>query len=155
MIRHVARIVVVAGLFLFSWNGAKAQTLGELTKQCEKLESFWQKYQSPQPHSIYIPNEADAAMCYGYMQAINGLRGLIAINADGSAPDCSNGTGSTCRHALSICAPAEATFSQGLAIFLAYARSHAPQWHEPAWQHYLTAMSQAFPCKGEYPEAPK
>jgi hypothetical protein len=82
-------------------------------------------------------------MCAGYMQAINGLRGL----AEGS--DCSQGFGPNCRHALHFCAPASATFSQGLAVFLTYARSHPAQWHEPAEVHYLNAMSQAFPCNGE------
>jgi hypothetical protein len=155
MIRHVARIVVVAGLFLFSWDGAKAQTLGSLTQQCEKLESFWRQNPSRQPNMVNIPNDADAAICYGYMSAFNGLRSLVVTPADGNKPDCSRGFGPTCRHTLGICVPGEATFTQGLAVFLAYARSHAPQWHEAAWQHYLTAMSQAFPCKGEYPEAPK
>jgi hypothetical protein len=86
MIRHVARIVVVAGLFLFSWDGAKAQTLGSLTQQCEKLESFWRQNPSRQPNMVNIPNDADAAICYGYMSAFNGLRSLSLPPPTGTSP---------------------------------------------------------------------
>jgi hypothetical protein len=34
-----------------------------------------------------------------------------------------------------------------LAVFLAYARSHAAQWHESAGFHYIAALTAAFPCK--------
>jgi hypothetical protein len=49
-----------------------------------------------------------------------------------------------------MCIPAGVTFRQGLALFLAYARSHAAQWHDDASPHLLLALMTAFPCKDHY-----
>lgn len=140
-------IVAVALMLLFSLDGARAQTLGALTEYCEKLESFWQK-NPPKPDKTPIPLDL-GSVCYGYMTAIGGLSGLIIGAPSDETADCSKGFGPNCRHALSICFPKGASHRQALAVFLAYARSHAPQWHEEAWHHVLSSHMQAFPCKGE------
>ena len=49
---------------------------------------------------------------------------------------------------LGICMPrGVVSYSQVLAVFLAYARSHTAQWHENAGIHYVLALGTAFPCK--------
>jgi hypothetical protein len=146
--------LVAAFMFLFSWDGAKAQSLGTITQFCGKLENYWRQ-NPPRGDSVSIPSEADGAMCYGYLLAISGLSSLVATPADGSKPDCSKGFGPNCRHALSVCFPKGVSFEQGLAVVLTYARSHVPQWHETGWHHVLTALAEAFPCQGEYLEIPK
>lgn len=147
-------VAIIAFTLLFSWDGAKAQSLGLITQFCGELENYWRQ-NPPRGDSVSIPNEADGALCYGYLLAISGLSSLVATPADGSKPDCSKGFGPNCRHALSVCFPKGVSFEQGLAVVLTYARSHAPQWHENAWVHVLSAFAQAFPCEGEYLDAPK
>jgi hypothetical protein len=141
-------VAITALTLLFSWERAKAQTLGTLAQYCERLENVWRQ-NPPESNKYFIPNDAGAATCYGYLAAISGLSALVITL---SREECAKGFGPNCRHALSICFPTDVSFQQVLAVFLAYARSHAPQWHETGWHHVRSAMVQAFPCKGEYIE---
>jgi hypothetical protein len=140
--RPIATLIVTLTLLL-PGEGAKAMTtLGDMMRDCEKLESFWRLY-PPTPDRMGIPNQADPAVCYGFMLAFNQLQSVIAYHP---ANDCSKGVGPSCRHALGMCIPEGVLFNQILAVFLAYARSHVAQWHEQASSHYLLAMLAAFPC---------
>jgi Rap1a immunity proteins len=69
--------------------------------------------------------------------------------------DCSKGWGPGCWPELHVCFPKGATVAQILAVFLADARNHPADWHEPANVHYQNAMMAAFPCKGEFPKVQK
>ena len=66
----------------------------------------------------------------------------------GPSSDCSRGFGPDCRPLLNICMATNVTADQILAVLLAYARSHAAQWHESVARHFYLAMVGAFPCKG-------
>ena len=148
--RAIAVVVTLLALI----SGAEAQTLGELTQECEQLESFWRSY-PPTKNSITIPHQAGAAVCVGFMQAIIGLRSQIGLPARRGDPErnCFQtpegkwGGGPACRPALGFCLPEGSSYNQVLAVFLAYARGHAAQWHEPAWVHFLSSQARAFPCK--------
>ena len=148
-LRGIVLISIIAVTLLLSWDGAKAQTLGSMMHDREKLQNYW-RTDPPTSKGARVPNDADAATCYGYMLAFNGLRGLIVYPAD-----CSKGFGPNCRHALPICIPDGVLFDQPLAIFIDYAHKHTAQWHEQAWAHYASALTAVFPCKGEYLESPK
>ena len=77
-------ILVVTLTLLFLGGQAKAEkSLGELKVDCEELENFWRLY-PPTKDSTRIPGQAAAAICFGYMDAIIGLRENIGIL---SAPD--------------------------------------------------------------------
>ena len=110
-------------------------------QNCEPLETHWRQY-PPTHDGALVPDQAKAAICYGYMQAFTQLQGLMA-------GDCSKGPGPNCYRALRTCIPVGVLFNQILAVFLAYARSHVAQWHEQAWSHYAVALATAFPCKSE------
>jgi hypothetical protein len=49
-----------------------------------------------------------------------------------------------CGHSLGFCLKNGVTYRQVLAVFLAYARSHAPEWHEAAAPSFVWAMIEAF-----------
>jgi Rap1a immunity proteins len=95
----------------------------------------------------------------GFMEAFIGLAAAIGLPSASAAfrPKCSMTAerkiegGPLCGHTLGFCLPDGTTFSQVLAVFLAYARSHAAKWHEPAAPHFQSAMIEAFPCRDEYP----
>jgi Rap1a immunity proteins len=151
---HAIAVLVITLILSLPSGGAKSQTLGSMTHDCEKLEIVWRA--SPPTHGergAFVPNDADAATCFGYMLAFAGLRQLIASPTVGAA-DCSKGVGPQCRPALFYCPPEGVLFDQVLAVFLTYARNHPAQWHEAAWSHYLNAMVAAFPCKGIFSETP-
>jgi hypothetical protein len=153
--RAIAVVVTLLALI----SGAKAQTLGELTQECEQLESFWRSY-PPTEGTISLPQRADAAMCFGYMQAIIGLRTSIGLPTLPGDPErkCfytaegKFGGGAMCRVTLGICYPKGVRANQVLAVFLAYARSHAAQWHEAAASHFRLSLMAAFPCDNQYVE---
>jgi hypothetical protein len=146
-------IIFSVTLTLLSSVAMASETLGELTQQCAVLETYW-KNDPPRNKEVTIPSNADAAICFGYMQGILGLSGLIGVVGDPDVGACSlaqDGSitgGPRCRAMLGVCLPkAGASYSQTLAVFLAYARSHPAQWHEAAAIHYLLALTAAFPCK--------
>jgi hypothetical protein len=97
--------LIVSLAMLLPGGGAKAQYTGEeLMQNCMKLESWWQRY--PQ---TTIPNEADAATCFGFILAVAHVSSLIhpmPIN------DCSKGVGPNCRPTLGICFPEHVSFNQ-------------------------------------------
>jgi hypothetical protein len=69
---------------LFSKCEAATETLGELMQECEELESFWKFYPPVAGKTgARIPNQAGAAICYGYMLAFDGLRNLALGPAHG------------------------------------------------------------------------
>jgi hypothetical protein len=146
------RIVFGTTLTLLSSGTLAAGTLGELTRRCGQLESYW-KIDPPTHQSTTIPDTAGAAICFGYMQTFLDLSGLIGVVGDPDVSACritqeGNLTGGPrCRFMLGICLPDGVSYSQVLAVFLAYARSHAAQWHESAGFHYIAALTAAFPCK--------
>jgi Ssp1 endopeptidase immunity protein Rap1a len=144
MLQFLRGIALVAAfLFLFSLEKAQAQTLGTMTRYCEKLESFWRQYPpTAGEHGARLPNEAYAAICYGYMLAF-----IDAAQIVDPPNDCSHGFGPNCRSILHICTPPVFLYDQILAVFLAYARNHTAQWHESAAVHLQAAMVAAFPCK--------
>ena len=144
MQEFIAALVVTLTLLV---TPAGAETLEEIKQECEELESFWQ-HNPPNAGQYAIPDLANPAICFGYLQAIANLAGL----ATGAAcHDPEPAFGPNCRHTLGICFPKGTTTSQVLAVFLAYARSHTAQWHEVGWPHFLSSLIAAFPCKGEYP----
>lgn len=153
--RTIAALVVTLTL-LVPGGGAKAQTLEYMMQKCEKLEGFWRLYPPTLQDGAVIPNQGEPAICYGYILAFYGLRGSVGIAGDPANDTCYRtpegklAGGPNCRFTLGICIPAGVLFSQELAVFLSYARSHVAQWHEPAWGHYLSAMIAAFPCKGQF-----
>ena len=144
---------LACGGLICTTSQTKAVTLGELTQECTQLETFWQT-RPPTRNSSPVPHQADPAICFGYIQAFIDLTGLVGgtpedpdiqkcfVNIEGEL-----GGGPKCRPALGFCFPKGAGYSQVLAVFLAYARSHTAQWHEPAWSHFATSMIRAFPCK--------
>jgi hypothetical protein len=148
-------VLVVTLTLLFLGQEAKAQSLGEMKQNCEQLESHWRVY-PPTKDNASVPHQADAAICFGFMQAFIGLSNIIGIPS-AYDPNCA-GTpegkvvgGPLCGHSLGICFPKGLSYSQMLAVFLAYARSHAVQWHEGAARHFQNAMMTTFPCTDEYP----
>ena len=155
--RATATIVATFTL-LFLGQEAKAETLGDMKQQCEQLEDYWRVYPPTKENSL-IPDRAGAAICFGFMEAIIGLTGGISIPSLAASGDlhCARTDegkivgGPNCGHTLGICPPKFVSYSQVLAVFLAYARSHAAQWHEDAAPQFQSAMMNAFPCKGEYP----
>lgn len=137
---------------LFSGAMANAETLGELTQECGQLESYW-KTDPPTYQSTTVPNNADAAICFGHIELLVEWIGIIGVIGDPDVSACSitqDGKptgGPRCRLMLGICMPQGVSYSQVLAVFLAYARSHAAQWHERAGFHFVSALTAAFPCK--------
>jgi hypothetical protein len=153
MSRGLPGIVFSASLtLLFSGAKAKAETLGELTQECAQLESYW-KTDPPTHQSTTVPNNADAAICFGHIKLFEELTSIIGVVGDPDVSTCSvtqDGKptgGPRCRLMLGVCTPQGVSYSQLLAVFLAYARSHAAQWHERAGFHFLSALTAAFPCK--------
>lgn len=69
---RLVAVVVVALPFLFSIDVATATTLGELTRRCERLESFWRMHPNPEGKVIF-PNQGEPAFCFGYLEAIADL----------------------------------------------------------------------------------
>jgi len=57
-----------------------------------------------------------------------------------------------CRVTLGFCLPRGVRYIQVLAVFLAYARSHAAQWHQDAAPQFQLSLMAAFPCKDYYAE---
>jgi hypothetical protein len=147
-----ALVVMLALLFPVERATAAETTLEHMKQNCEQLESYW-RLDPPTADGSRIPNQAGAAICYGYILAFSDLRqlsGIVGIAANCyRTPQGNIVGGPNCRPALGICIPVGVLFSQHLAVFLAYARSHVAQWHEDAWHHYLSAMIAAFPCKDE------
>lgn len=142
---RLVAVVVVALPFLFSIDVATATTLGELTRRCERLESFWRMHPNPEGKVIF-PNQGEPAFCFGYLEAIADLgQSIEGPNKCYQTQDGKIGGG--CRTTLGFCIPKGATFTQGLAVFLAYARSHVAQWHEEAWPHVINSLQMAFPCQ--------
>ena len=120
-----------------------------MKQRCEELESFWQRNPPKAAGLVAFPNQGGAAICFGYLSAVGDLAHLLhGTDCVGPEPV----FGPNCQHTLDICIPKSATGSQGLAVFLAYARSHVAQWHEVGWPHFVNSWIAAFPCKGEYPE---
>ena len=149
--------IIVAVMFQLLGAGAHAQTLGELTRYCEALENYWRVF-PPTGGTVTLPNQGSAAICFGFILAVDGLRSLLGIvGGDNSScqrsPDGRITGGASCRPTLGICPPRDVTHPQELAVFLTYARSHPAQSHEPATAHFLSAMIMAFPCKDQ-PAAP-
>lgn len=143
--------LIVSLAMLLPGGGATAETTaGEMVQKCTKLESFWQRY-PPTPERTPIPNDADAATCYGFILAVQHLSSIIHPMPTN---DCSKGIGPNCRPILGICFPKNVSSSQILAVFLDYARSHSARWHESAGGHFLIAMLDAFACK-EAKELPR
>jgi Rap1a immunity proteins len=142
------RALAIILVSLIFWQAhSYAQTLGELKENCEKLETSWRLV--PQT-SQRVPANAGAAMCWGYLSAFSQLTLVVG----GVNPDCSMGNwGPRCWPALHVCFPQGTTMGQILDAFLAEARSHQGDWHQPAYGHLLNAMIDAFPCKGEFSPA--
>ena len=154
--RAIAAMVVTLTL-LFLGQGAKAQQhLGEMKQNCEQLEDFWRLY-PPTKDSTPVPEPPYAAICFGYIQACVGLASMMGVPSYNVLQECAVTAegkvegGPACGHTLGFCFPDGISYSQVLAVFLAYARSHAAQWHERTAQHFDQAMMTAFPCKDEYP----
>jgi len=133
--------LIVALAVLMPGGGAKAvTTAGDMMHDCVKLETFWQRYPPTRERAI-IPQDADAATCYGFILAVWHLAQIFT-------PDCSKGIGApNCRPALGICLPQNSSLPQVLAVFLDYARSHSAEWHNPAGGQFYAAMLNAFGCK--------
>jgi hypothetical protein len=144
-VRAIAVVVTLLALI----SGAEAQTLGELTQKCEQLESFWRSY-PPTESRTPFPHQGTAGMCLGYMQAFFGLEDLIGLPDDPHPSSCFQtterklGGGPKCRRTLGFCFPRGVLLNQVLAVFLAYARGHAAQWHEAASGHLHTSLMVAF-----------
>jgi hypothetical protein len=62
---RLVTVFIVTFLLPFPINIAKATTLGELTRRCEQLESFWRVHPGVEGQ-ISIPYQADPAVCFGY-----------------------------------------------------------------------------------------
>lgn len=162
MFHFLRSIVLITTLtLLFSGAMAKAVTLGELTHNCEQLESYW-RINPTKRQSHTIPNDVDGAICIGFMLPFIDLSGLVGVVGDPDVSTCYTTQGGRkltggprCRPMLGICFPEGVSYSQILAVFLAYARNHAAQWHENAGTHYLRALVAAFPCKDGNLETPK
>jgi hypothetical protein len=75
---RLVAVVIVTLLLLFPINIAKATTLGELTRRCEQLESFWRMHPNPEGKVIF-PNQGEAAVCFGCMAAFADLRNSIGF----------------------------------------------------------------------------
>lgn len=147
--RVIAALVITLALLFPGGRATAAETLEQMKQECEELESYWQR-DPPNAGKYKIPNQALAAICFGYLSAITDLTGVLeGTGCYGPGPE--PAFGPNCRHALNICFPKSATTSQVLAVFLTYARSHVAQWHEIGWLHFLSSLSATFPCKGEYP----
>jgi hypothetical protein len=152
---RLVALPIIALLLLIPINIAKATTLGELTRRCEQLESFWRVHPSPEGQ-IAIPYQADPAVCFGYMQGFTDLKSLVGFPDNPNPPSCYQtpegkiGGGWMCHFTLGYCLPKGWSFTQILAVFLAYARGHVAQWHEEAWPHVLNSLVMAFPCKDRY-----
>jgi hypothetical protein len=124
--RSTAALVVMLTLLFTQERATAAETLEQLKQECEDLESYWQRV-PPNAGKYTIPNQANAAICFGYLSAISDLTGMIeGTDCYGPEPT----FGPNCRHTLNICFPKSATTNQALAVFLTYARSHVAQWHE-------------------------
>jgi hypothetical protein len=144
------RALAIILVSLIFWQAhVYAQTLGELKEDCEKLETSWNLIPQTSQH-VPLPGSAGAAICWGYLSAFSQLTLVVG----GVNPDCSKGNwGPGCWPALHVCFPQGTTMGQILAVFLADARSHPGDWHQPAYGHFLNAMIEAFPCKGEFSPA--
>jgi hypothetical protein len=142
--RTIAALIVALAVLL-PGESATAKTLRGLMQDCEQLESFWRLNPPRRPGFVAIPNQADPAICFGYLSALLDLRNMAAMGAD-----CSQGWKKlNCYPVLGFCPPDSVSSDQVLAIFLAYARNNAALWHEDAGGHFTAALIRAFACKPE------
>jgi hypothetical protein len=79
-LRTTAALVVTL-MFLMPGPGAKAQSLGDMKQYCEQLESYW-RLDPPGMGRASIPNQAGAAICYGYILAFSSAAMLVGIMGD-------------------------------------------------------------------------
>jgi Rap1a immunity proteins len=142
-----AGLIALVVTLMVGQEAMAAQTLEQMKTNCEELDAYWQ-HDPPSRKSVSVPNKAGAAICWGYLTAILDLAGSLLQGSDCVGPETKFGP--NCQHTLNICVPQSATPSQVLAVFLAYARSHAEQWHEGAGPIFHAVLSTTFPCKGEY-----
>ena len=139
-------LVVIFASLIFWQAPVHAQTLGELKDDCEALETSWRLIPQTSKRVPFL-SSAGAAICWGYIAAFSQLTLVVS----GVNPDCSKGDwGPGCWPALHVCFPHGTTRGQILAVFLADARSHPSDWHQPAYGHFLNSMIDAFPCRGEF-----
>ncbi len=55
-----------------------SDSLGEMKRQCEQLGDYCRVY-PPTKDETLIPGQAGAAICFGYMEAIIGLTGMMGV----------------------------------------------------------------------------
>jgi hypothetical protein len=153
----LAIAILVVPLVVSIPSAKAATTLGELTRYCEQLESFWRMHPATES-GVFAPTQWEAAICFGYLQPFVGLRGSVGLPllpSDPQAncystPEGKIAGGPQCRFTLGICMPRGVRLNQILAVFLAYARSNAAHWHEEAAAYYRLSLMAAFPCGDDH-----
>jgi hypothetical protein len=118
-------------------------SLEKMAQNCLLLENFWELNKERNDDMVYPTS--GAAVCFGYLMAVRGLEGVV----DGTYCSRSKDKPSQSCHQLHFCLPEHTSDTQILAVFLKYVGTHVADWREGASFHYLSAMQEAFPCKGE------
>jgi hypothetical protein len=96
-------ILVVMLTLLFLGGQAKADNLGELKEECEELENFWRLY-PPTEGRMKIPSRVGAAICFGYMEAIEFQPAVAEQRSAGEENGGGRPLTTTCRKAPSASA---------------------------------------------------
>jgi hypothetical protein len=121
---------MLAALAALAGHPDKARAIDnarELMASCQELE----RGREGDGKDILIPNNRDALMCWGYMQAMQDLSVLVD------------------QHGLRVigsCPPEETTTLQLIHSFLAYARAHAGELDGNAVAVIIKALQVSFPC---------
>ena len=137
-------LVVIFASLIFWQAPVNAQTLGELKDDCEALETSWRLIPQTSKRVPFL-SSAGAAICWGYIAAFSQLTLVVS----GVNPDCSKGDwGPGCWPALHVCFPHGTTRGQILAVFLADARSHPADWHQPRIWPFSELHDRRFPMQG-------
>ena len=141
---RITAVLAVTVTFLFLEGAVDAEvSLEKMAQNCLLLENFWELNKERNDDLVYPTS--GAAVCFGYLMAVRGLEGVV----DGTYCSRSKDKPSQSCHQLHFCLPEHTSDTQILAVFLKYVGTHVADWREGASFHYLSAMQEAFPCKGE------
>ena len=108
---------------------SKAETVEEMLSACRPTAEA-----RVAEGKVFVSDTRESGLCWGAFAVIQHLIGLVyPVYND--------------RPILGVCAPAESTRTQLIAVFVAYAKNHPERYSENFTDVALVALREAFPCK--------